>query len=270
MPILHLTHLNADADSFASAYWGYRVFGGGLYVHNPDSTVVNLMKKLGVQNVMPSRIHSFYVYDTSNPKKIPLTVYNYRIFDHHVNNCTEFVEKATFAYIRQRTANVMNLYDLSKEIELDEDVLFAFAVALVTDTGFLKAARSEEIQYLGKFLNNHVLEDVFEIVLADKINSHQKFIDILSTMEIVGMKSEIGIVQCDNDDEFLCVVDLLMLPLDLSIIIGKLPWGIWVYCRKKLVQKVYQGVLSKFQDREAGKLYGFYDVRLIVELLTDL
>lgn len=267
---MHLTHINADADSFASAYWGYRTIGGGIYVDNPDSTVLNLMKKLGVRNVFPEHIHCFYVYDTCEPKKVPFSVYNYRIFDHHVGCHSEFLNKADFAYVRQRTANVMNLYDLSKEMQLDEEVLFAFAVALVTDTGFLKTARSEELEYLARFLGRYILEEVFDAILFGKIKNTKKLFDVLSKMQIIEKKYRMGLVECEDDDEFLCIVDLLMFPLGLSIIIGRLPWGIWVYCKKNLVQKIYQQILKDFPNREAGKVFGFYNIDLIMDLLERL
>lgn len=228
------------------------------------------MKKLNVQSFFPEKVHCFYVYDTCEPQKVPFDVYNYRVFDHHASCCPEFLSKADFVHVRQRTANVMNLYDLSKEMQLDEKVLFAFAVALVTDTGFLKTARSEEIEYLAKFLGNHILEEVFDVILFGKIEDTKRFVDILSKIQIIEQRFKIGLVECENDDEFLCVVDLLMFPLGLSIIIGRLPWGIWVYCRKNLVQKIYQQLLRNFSNREAGKLFDFYDLDLIIDLLKTL
>jgi len=265
-----VTHINADADSFASAYWGYRTIGGGIYVHQPDSTVSNLMKKLGVKNHIPQQVHCFYVYDTCEPKKVPFSVYNYRIFDHHTNCCSDFVNEAAFAHIRHRTANVMNLYDFSRERELDEKVLFSFAVALVTDTGFLKTARFEETEYLARFLGRHTLEEIFDVILFGKVRSTKRLADILLKAQIIEQELKMGLVECDDDDEFLCVVDLLMFPLGLSVVIGRLPWGTWIYCKKNLVQKVYQQVLRNFSDREAGKLFNFHDVELIVDLLRTL
>ncbi len=267
---MHVTHVNADADSFASAYWGYQTIGGGIYVDNPDSTVLNLMKKFGVKNFIPERVHCFYVYDTCDPKKVPFSVSNYRVFDHHTDCCLEFVNKADFAHIRHRTANVMNLYDLSEKTELDEKVLFCFAVALVTDTGFLKTARSEETEYLARFLAKHTLEEVFDVILFGKVKDIKRLSDILSKIQIIEQKFKLGLVECDSDDEFLCVVDLLMFPLGLSVVIGKLPWGTWIYCKKSLVQKVYQQILRNFPNREAGKLFGFHNVELLIDLMGKL
>ncbi|MFN4191250.1 MAG: hypothetical protein ACK4E2_09655 [Pseudothermotoga sp.] len=262
--------MNADADSFASAYWGYRTIGGGIYVDNPDLTVLNLMKRLNVRNLFPEQIHCFYVYDTCEPQKVPFSIYNYRIFDHHNNCCLEFLSEADFVYVRRRTANVMNLYDLSEETQLDEKVLFAFAVALVTDTAFLKTAKAEEAQYLAKFLNDHTLEEVFDVILFGRVKNSERLVDVVSKMQVIDGKLKIGLVECENDDEFLCVVDLLMFPLGFSIIIGRLPWGIWIYCKKNLVQKVYQHILKNFPNREAGKLFGFYNFDLLIDLLEKL
>ncbi|ABV33986.1 MULTISPECIES: DHH family phosphoesterase [Pseudothermotoga] len=268
---MHTTHLNADADGFASVYWGYRIIGGYLFVHQPDVTVLNLMRKLKVENsIFPEKIHAFYIYDTSEPEKIPFRVYNYAVFDHHANPDSQFLKKAFMKYVRIRTANVMNLYDLSDGIDLEEDILFAFAVALVTDTGFLKAAKGEELEYLAKFLCDRPLDEVFEVVLSGKVKDYQKFIKHISNIEIVKDKLTLAIAECDDDDEFLCVVDLLMYPLNLSVVIGRLPWGSWVYCRKPLVQRVYQTLLREFHNRDAGRLYGFYDVDFLVKkLLTE-
>ncbi|AEH50228.1 hypothetical protein [Pseudothermotoga thermarum] len=263
MPILHVTHLRADADGFASAYWGYKVFGGGLYIPEPDSTVQNLMKKLKVKNVIPPVVVGFHVYDTCDSKKLPFFVFNYSVFDHHKVEDEDFLKSSVFSYVKPRTANVMNLYDLS-EGKLEDDVLFVFAVALVTDTGFLKTAKEEELFYLSKFLKKRPLEEVFTVVFSGKIKNWQSFVRHLNNMKIFS-KPKIAFVECDDDDEFLIIIDTLMYPLDIAVFVGKLPWGLWVYCRKDMMQKIYQKVLRDFPNRDAGRLYNQHNVDDLIE-----
>ncbi len=223
------------------------------------------MKRLGIRNIIPPRVVGFNIYDTSDPQKLPFLVFNYSIYDHHKVSDENFVKMAAFAHMRMRTANVMNLYDLSSKKDLDEDMLFAFAVALVTDTGFLKVAKEEELFYLSKFLKNRPLEEVFTVVLSGKIKDIREFTFHLSNMKIFDIDPKIAFVECADDDEFLLFVDLLMYPLDVSILVGRLPWGTWVYCRKNIMQKIYQKVLKDFTNRDVGRLYGYYSVDELLE-----
>lgn len=267
LPFLHVTHKKADADSFASAYWGYRLFGGGIYVDEPDLTVQKLMERFSVKNHFPSRIELFFVYDTSDPDQVPFLVPQYCVFDHHSDQSSVFVERSCFSHVRLRSVNVLNLYDLSPR-ELPEDVLFCFAVALVSETAFLRTAGSEELMYLSKFLKGHILEDVFELVLEGRVRNIAGFMARLSKIEIVDSKVRIGIVECEDDDEFLCAADVIMYPLSLEVLLGKMPWGIWVYCKKKLVQKVYSA-LRRFDNRKAGRIYETKSVDTVLKAILE-
>jgi len=269
MPILHITHSRADADSFASAFWGYKVVGGGICVFDPDSTVQNLMRSFKVKNTFPSRVASVFVYDTTDENKIPVELNNYSVFDHHPVVNRSFVERARFCFIKPRSSNVMNLYDLSKGFHLPPDVLLAFSVALVTDTAFLKTARGEELHYLGHFLGNNTLESVYETILKGKVKHPEKFLRDLSQMQVVEDNIRVGIVSCEDDDEFLAVIDGFMYPLDLAVVVGRLPWGTWVYCKKREVQKVYS-LLTSYTSRKCGRIYDFHDTDDIVKKILDL
>lgn len=262
-----MTHKRADADSFASTYWGYKLFGGGIYIDEPDLTVKKLMELFSIENCFPPKIHLFFIYDTSDPEQLPFSVSNYCIFDHHKVCSKNFVEGAIHSHIRLRSANVLNLFDLS-EGKLPEDVLFAFAVALVSETAFLRTASSEDLMYLSKFLVDHVLEDVFELILEGRVKNIESFLTRLSKINIINADFRIGIVECEDDDEFLCVADVAMYPLSLSVLLGRLPWGVWVYCKKKFVQKIYRS-LRHFKNRKAGRIYETKDVDLVLKVILE-
>ncbi|MBC7123147.1 MAG: hypothetical protein H5T94_07950, partial [Pseudothermotoga sp.] len=243
------------------------LFGGGIYIDEPDLTVRKLMQRFCVKNCFPPHIQLFFVYDTSDPQQLPFLVPHYCIFDHHNNPHKGFVEKAFYSHIRLRSANVLNLYDLSRQV-LPDDVLFCFAVALVSETAFLRTACSEDLMYLSRFLSGHVLEDVFELILEGRVKDISDFLTRLSRIEIVDSRERIGIIECKDDDEFLCVVDLAMYPLSLSVLLGKMPWGVWVYCKKKLVQKVYSA-LRRFENRKAGRIYETKDVQAVLNAILE-
>jgi len=230
-------------------------------------TVRKLMDRFSVRNHFPPKIQLFFIYDTSDPQQLPFLVSHYCIFDHHNNSHEEFVEKAFYTHIRLRSANVLNLYDLSHQV-LPDDVLFCFAVALVSETAFLRTASCEDLTYLSKFIGRHVLEDVFELILEDRVKDVTNFLTRLSKIEIVESKVKIGIVESKDDDEFLCVADIAMYPLSLSVLLGRMPWGVWVYCKKKLVQKVYSA-LRRFEDRKAGRIYETRDVEVVLNAILE-
>ncbi len=226
------------------------------------------MDRFSVRNHFPPKIQLFFIYDTSDPQQLPFCVSHYCIFDHHNNSHKEFVEKAFYTHIRLRSANVLNLYDLSRG-DLPEDVLYCFAVALVSETAFLRTACCEDLMYLSKFIGRHVLEDIFELILEERVRDIHGFLARLSKIEIVDSKVRIGIVECKDDDEFLCVADMAMYPLSLSILLGRMPWGVWVYCKKKLVQKVYSA-LRRFENRKAGRIYETSDVEVVLNAILEI
>ncbi|MCX7813102.1 MAG: hypothetical protein N2250_05575 [Pseudothermotoga sp.] len=226
-----------------------------------------LMERFSVRNFFPSKIQLFFVYDTSDPEQLPFAVSSYCIFDHHRVQSKEFVDGAIRSHIRLRSANVLNLFDLSGG-KLPKDVLFAFAVALVSETAFLRTASSEDLMYLSKFLVGHVLEDVFELILEGRVKNVEGFLERLSKIKIIDADFKIGIVECEDDDEFLCVADMAMYPLSLSVLLGRLPWGVWVYCKKKFVQRIYRS-LRRFKKRKAGRIYETNDLDLVLKAILE-
>lgn len=224
------------------------------------------MNLLPLKNCFPPQIHLFFVYDTSEPDQLPFFVHHYCVFDHHINSSGEFIRNAFYSHIRPRSVNVLNLYDLVDE--LPEDVLFCFAVALVSETAFLRTACSEDLVYLSKFLTAHVLEDIFELILEGRVKDQEGFLRRLSKIQIVDDCVRVGIIECEDDDEFLCAADVAMYPLSLSVLIGRMPWGVWVYCKKKLVQKVF-AALGQFKKRRVGRIYETRDVETVLRVILE-
>ena len=164
----------------------------------------------------------------------------------------------------------MNLYDISKDcgFKLDEDVLLAFAAALATDTAFLRTAGSEELTYLGKFLGRRKMEDVFEVVLGNRIEL-KTFIKDLEGIEV---SNGICYGRFSRDDHFIFFADSLMYSLGCKTVVGLLEWGVWVFTRKKDVQHVFSKLKELDRlgyERRVGKIYGLKDLDLIKELLSQ-
>ncbi len=266
IPILHITHKDADADSLAGVFWGVRTFGGCSLVHNPDTAARNLMKKLNFNPIPCKNFRVIFAYDVEKPERLPCIPDRLVVFDHHVKNSLECERK----FWKPRASLSMNLYDLSKDagIKLRDDVLLGFAAALVTDTAFLRTASSEELTYLGKFLGRRKLEEIMEIVLGGRIELSSFIADLMS----IEVENGMCFGHFKNEDHFVFFVDSLMYALECNVCAGLLDWGVWVFAKKSCVQRVFQK-LKKLEamgyKRKVGKIYGLKDLELVKGILTS-
>ena len=263
-PILHVTHKNADPDSFAGVLWGVNLFGGCSLVHNPSRIVRNLMEILDFRERMCWNYKRIFAYDVSSPEKLPISSpERLVVIDHHPKNSFEGVKLIW----RPRASLSMNLYDLSEGLDLPDEVLFSFAVALVTDTAVLRTASSEELLYLSKFLRGKRLEDVFKVVFEGSV----KMEDFLSDLSGVKKEGSICHGKFSSDDHFLFFCDTFMYALGCEVVAGELDWGVWLYAEKEMVQPLFRAlkILERDFKRIGGKLMGA-DLHRVLNRLIDL
>ncbi len=168
----------------------------------------------------------------------------------------------------------MNLYDMSVEagLKLSDDVLLAFALALVTDTSILRTASSEEMEYLSYFLNGRKMEEVLELAFGDVVDP-ERFSSEVSRVEEFEGNLKMCLGDFADDEAFLFFVDTFMYVMRCDIVIGRLDWGCWVYAKKEFVQKVYP-VLKEIEQlgykRRGGRIFGLRKFEIILEKLLNI
>ena len=272
VPIMHVTHINSDPDSFAGVLWGKEVFGGCTFVDNPDIATKNLIRKIGFEEKRCSSFINAFFYDVNQVDKMPFFPERIVVFDHHPKNeLLNLKEDKIKIFHKKRASLSMYLYDISKEVglKLSDDVLISFASAVVTDTAFLRTARSEEMLYLGKFLKNHKMEEIFEIVLGGRIHWKSFLKDLYS----LNFCKNICYGEFSSENHFLFFVDSIMYALSCEVVIGKFEWGVWVYTKKESIQKAFSELKAferKGVERKGGKLYGVKDIEEVVAKLCDI
>ncbi len=262
--MIHITHRNSDPDSFAGVFWGSHVFGGCSFVHNPSRIVRNLIQVVSFQEKTCWNFKRVFAYDVNSPDKLSInSTENLVVIDHHPKNSFSDV---TLIW-KPRASLSMNLYDISDGINLSDDVLFAFAVALVTDTAILRTASSEELFYLSKFIRRKRLEDVFKVIFRGSVRME----DFLKDLEGIVVNGSLCFGRFSNEDHFMFFCDTLMYSLGCEIVIGELDWGIWMYAEKSVVQDLFRvlKILEKDYKRVGGKLIGA-DLHTVLKRLIDL
>ncbi|ABR30525.1 phosphoesterase, RecJ domain protein [Thermosipho melanesiensis BI429] len=275
--ILHTTHKMADCDGIASVYWGLKVFGGEYYIPSCE-----LRSAHGLKNFLDlsEKTHIkecdyIFIYDTDKSEDIEIPFSKpYVIFDHHHKRDEKFFENAIFSYSITSSANVINLYNLSQEmgIELDEKMLFSFAIALYTDTGMFRTARKNEFSYFSKFLGSKKFEDIYEIIYQKKL-SKNSFLNAITNARFISKNSlEICITEFKTHDEFYAFIDGLFNVLNLDILIATLPEGLRIHMKKKYVQKIYHILFVPIQrayniKRYQGIWLGFYNYNILLNAL---
>ncbi len=263
-PVIHVTHRNSDPDSFAGVLWGSRVLGGCSLVHNPSRIVRNLLKVVNFRERTCWNFKRVFAYDVNSPDKLPINpVENLVVIDHHPKNSFRDV---TLVW-KPRASLAMNLYDISAGINLPDEVLFSFAVALVTDTAILRTASSEELYYLSRFMKGRRLEDVFKVIFKGSV----KMEEFLKDLESIAINGPLCFGKFSNEDHFMFFCDTLMYSLGCEIVVGELEWGIWMYAEKGMVQELFRvlKVLERDYKRVGGKLIGA-DLHTVLKRLTDL
>jgi hypothetical protein len=240
-PIIHVTHKNADPDSFAGVLWGKKIFGGCTLIHKPSRVVKNLMEELNLDFETCWDFKRVFAYDVDSPEKLPLKPDSLVVFDHHPRNSFKDVR----LYWRPRASLSMNLYDISREAgyELDEDILFAFAVALTTDTALLRTATSEELLYLSLFLQERRMEDVFKVIFKGAV----KIEDFMNDLNSLNVSNGICYGRFSKEDHFMFFCDTFMYALDCKIVLGELEWGVWFFSEKAFLQKMF-GIIKKMEN----------------------
>ncbi len=264
-------HRRSDPDAFSGVYWGWKVFGGCTLVHSPRRAVLNVMRKLGFEPRDCDGPLTVISYDTNRLEDLPRVPDRLILVDHHPWMDPKLERLAWKVIRRPRACLAMNLYDMSREAGLDlpEDVLLTFALALVTDTAILRTAGSEELEYLSRFMKGRKMEEILELAFGGVVDPRGFAQEVLS-VEKVG---RICFGHFENDDHFLFFVDTFMYVMECEIVIGRLDWGVWVYSKKHLVQKVYP-ILKEMElegyRRRGGRLFGLGDVDLILERLSGI
>lgn len=281
--ILHTTHTKSDCDGIASIYWGLNVFGGDYFIQEFElRTASGLIKTLNLKTggkINFEEYDIFFIYDTEKSENVdflPLDNIPYVVFDHHPGRDSKFLDNAIYKFNRPSSANVINLYDISIEnnINLSDTILFSFAVALYTDTAMFRTARSTEFMYFSKFLNGRKFEEILETIYFEKIN-RKEFITQISKTQFYEINSlSVGVCVFKTQDEFYAFIDSLFDVLSLDVFIGILPEGIKVHVKKKHVQKVYHRIFVQLQKRlnikrDHGVWLNFYDYNLILEALKE-
>ncbi|SHH32850.1 DHH family phosphoesterase [Thermosipho atlanticus] len=280
--ILHTTHINPDCDGIASIYWGINVFGGDYYIPKITlRTTKGLVKKLNLSDNQKKDFTDYdfvFIYDTEMKEHVNFIPKNkpYVLFDHHHMRDKEFIKNSLFSYISESSANVVNLYELSREfnIVLNDYVLFSFAIALYTDTIMFKTARKQEFVYFSKFLTNHRFEDITDTIYSEEIN-WKKFKKCLNKLEIIQLNNlNIGISDFESENIYYSFIESLFDVITLDVLIGILPQGLKIHMKKKHIQKIYHKLLIPLQKelnikRFQGFWHNFFDYKKILEKLKE-
>jgi len=269
VPIIHVTHINADPDSFAGVLWGKEVFGGCSFIDSPDIATRNLIDKIGFRERRCKSFTTAFFYDVDKLERMPCFPERVIVFDHHPKN--EFLnleDDRIRVFHKKRASLSMYLYDISSiaGIKLSDDVLISFATAIVTDTAFLRTARSEEMLYLSKFLKNWKMEEIFEVVLGGKIYWKEFLLDL----NRIKFCKDVCYGDFSNENHFLFFVDSMMYALSCKVVVGRFKWGIWVYTKKSHIQetfKLLKEIELKGYKRKSGKIYGFKDIHVLLQNL---
>jgi hypothetical protein len=279
--VLHLTHKNPDCDGAASIYWGMKIFKGDFFLYGSlTSSVRNLLKFLGMQDFKKEinfeDYDLFFIYDTEKIQTlsyIDISNREYVLFDHHPTVDDRIIFGAKLAYINVNSANVVNLFELSRtfHIPLDEKILFAFACGLFTDTGMLRTARKKELDYLANFISDRRLEDVMEVVYSKSLEESKEVLKRFSNClikDVNGLK--VAVMSFKDKEEFFIFVDGLFKILDIDVLIGDIPEGTKIYLKKKYSQKIYNRTIIPFQrkfglERNHGILLDFHESCKLLE-----
>jgi len=283
--ILHLTHNDPDCDGIASIYWGLKLFGGDYFLSGtPSRSAANLLNFLSLKpksRILENEKYDvFFIYDTEKMETLDyvnLNDKNYVLFDHHPTTENNLIKKAKLSYIIVNSSNVVNLYEISKMrgISLSEQIKFAFACGLFTDTGMLRTARKKELNYLSEFLDNRRIEDVMEIVYSKSIEDITSFLEKLSKCSIYSISNlKVVVIDFSNKDEFFAFVDGFFRVFNIDVLLGSIPEGIKIYLKKKYSQKVYNNIIIPFQKKHGIKrnhatLLGFHDVEKLLKEIEE-
>ena len=262
--MIHTTHKDADPDSFAGVFWGSRIFGGCSLVHNPSRVVRNLIKVGGFREKICWDFKRVFAYDVNSPEKLPIrSPERLVVIDHHPKNSF----KSDVVIWRPRASLSMNLYDISDGLNLPDEVLFTFAVALVTDTAVLRTASSEELFYLSKFLKSKRLEDVLKVIFTGSV----KMGEFLKDLESIVVDGPLCFGKFSSEDHFLFFCDTFMYALGCEIVAGEFDWGVWMYAEKSRIQDLFRAlkILETDYKRIGGKLMNV-DLHTVINRLRDL
>lgn len=283
--ILHLTHRDPDCDGIASIYWGLKFFGGDFFLSGiPSASAMNLLDFLSLEFQSKKfefkEYDIFFIYDTEKLKAldyVDLNKRSYILFDHHPKTENDLINGAILSCVSVNSANVVNLYEISKQmdISLDEQISFAFACGLFTDTGMLRTARGKELNYLAEFLGDRRIENVMEVVYSKLIKDVPNFLKRLSKCSIYNISDlKIAVMDFLNKNEFFTFVDSFFRVLDIDVLLGNIPEGVKIYLKKKHSQKIYNNIIIPFQKRlgikrDHATLLEFHDVEKLLKEIEE-
>jgi nanoRNase/pAp phosphatase (c-di-AMP/oligoRNAs hydrolase) len=275
--ILHVSHKSPDIDAIASMVWGKYVFGGDIFI--PDKKLLYSTQKVlkdfkidYIDKISENYDYTF-IYDVSLGEDAPLRSEKYVLFDHHSKIDTNFFENAINIFHKANSANVINLYELSKKwkITLPKNLKFLFAIAIYSDTGMLKTARRDQLLYIAELMENHTVEDLMEYACPHRFKE-----DFLEKLANFNLKDGVLYGTVKSGDEFYGIVDSIFKVMDAKVLCCAMEGKNMMKfsCDKKNYQWLIQRILKPFSEKFNVKyahtnLYGFTDFNKIIDFIKE-
>jgi nanoRNase/pAp phosphatase (c-di-AMP/oligoRNAs hydrolase) len=188
--LLHLGHIDADCDAFASAYALSRLLPGdigfALSVKSSTSDLAEWLSAAYLIDPNPMNYEYTIIHDTYKASLLGMPIpTNYAIFDHHepgghrfAEMHNELAEDAEWVFVKalESTCSVLIDLFLANDMDIDRGMGVAFAAAIITDTAMLQRANGGAMQRLSTALNaaGMYVEDVLAIIDNPKRKSKRR------------------------------------------------------------------------------------------------
>jgi nanoRNase/pAp phosphatase (c-di-AMP/oligoRNAs hydrolase) len=155
--ILFLCHKNADADSLGSAYALMRACGGRIGVSDSLSTMARLLaERLQVDVAIAPRPGDYDLVVAVDTSTLEQTGYRAlgqcAVIDHHTPG--DLLEVCDFSLTRSASSTAELVYHVYKanSLEIDAEIAFVLALAIVTDTGHFRYADAKAFSIMADIL----------------------------------------------------------------------------------------------------------------------
>ncbi len=275
--ILHVSHHSPDIDAVASMVWGQTVFGGDIYI--PDKKLLSSTKKVlkdfevNYINKISKNYDYTFVYDLSFEDDTFIPTEKFVIFDHHSKKDDKFLKRAVRTFCKHNSANVINLYEVSKrwKIKLSDKLKFLFSIAIYSDTAMLKTARKEQLSYIIELMGDHTIEDIIQYACPHRFD--ESFLN-----QVANLQLKDGVLYGDvrDGDEFYGIVDGVFKVMDAKVFCAVTTGKdvMKFYCDKRNYQWLIQRILKPFSEKYNVRyahtnLYNFTDYNSIIEFIKE-
>lgn len=156
--ILFLCHKNADADSLGSAFALQRACGGTIGVSDSLSTMARqLADRLQVDVAISPRLDDYDLVVAVDTSTLVQTGYKSlgkkcAVIDHHTPG--DLLDSCEFSLARIASSTAELVYNMYKAngLEIDADIAFVLALAIITDTGHFRYASADVFSIMADIL----------------------------------------------------------------------------------------------------------------------